>query len=86
MAVFGYVIIISIILLLIGYGTDKVLLCLPAYLCLIGYCIYLFIIYSNNIIALLTYGTIVVILFIPFVVTIRETIKIIKEKLKKNRK
>ncbi len=86
MTVFGYIVIISIILLLVGYGTSKVLLCLPAYLCLIGCCIYLFIIYHDNIIALLLYGIVIVILFIPFVIVIMESIKVTKEKLKKNRK
>lgn len=82
----GYIFIVSILLLIIGYGTNKVLLCLPAYLCLLGGCIYFFVISFSNIIGALVWGISIIILIIPFIFVIQEAIKIIKEKRKANKK
>lgn len=82
----GYIFIVSILLLIIGYGANKVILCLPAYLCLLGCCIYLFVISFGNMIGTLVWGVVIIVLIILFIFTIQETIKIIKEKRKANKK
>lgn len=82
----GYIFIVSILLLIIGYGANKVILCLPAYLCLLGVCIYFFIISFSDIIRALVWGISIIILIIPFIFVIQEAIKIIKEKRKVNKK
>lgn len=88
MSIWGWLAILSIILLIIGYGTDKTFLCVPAYLFLMSLVINLIVIsWDKSILGVIIYGVIIIVMLVPFAIVLKDIIAKIIEKIsnKKNR-